>query len=1108
MKVALLAAGVMAIAVVAFHFAHAARTAKANGPEPRGHKALPSATLSLPMFFEPNQGQTAPQVKFLARGAGYGLFLTADEAVLQLQRTVRPQHSAVSSELPSSSVIQMHLEGANSSARISGVSPLPGKSNYFIGNDRSKWRHDIPQFAQVKYEGVYPGVDLVYYGNQKQLEYDFRVAPGAEPNQIALSFKGAAARIDSGDSGDLILSTSNGEVRFHAPRVYQQDKNAQKSVAGSFRQLADNKIGFTLGDYDHNRELVIDPVLSYSTYLGGSGTESLVSVTVDAAGFIYLAGSTNSSDFPPTPPLNPRFQPCLGEPGVAAGNCTASTATNVFIAVINPTVTPDQQLIFATYLGGSGQDFAAGIAVSTDIDVGLPTSSIDVYVAGSTTSTDFPTGGALAPFQATPAEAGTHGFVSRLNFGSPTTTLRYSTYLAGTNAAANATDTVTGLAIDNQGDAFVTGITTSTNDQSNGFPANPNGFQTISNAPSQFFASEINTKGTGPQSMIYSTYVGGGNPQSGQTQGGGIAVDAAGNMYITGGTNFLGVTGPNDEAKFPLNNAQQSCLDEASKTVCSLSNPAALDAFVAKITPKPGFTLPVYATYIGGSGTDIGFAIAVDSSSNAYVTGSTTSNDWILPVAGFQPSNGGGTDAFIAKIGNLTGTVYPLNYFTYLGGSGSDIGQAIQADSLQSAHVAGTTSSTDFPITTNTYQSSYGGGASDAFVASISTSLAGQGLGDFSSYLGGSGQDQGTGVAIDVFGATYVAGTTVSQNFPIPPPPAVAPYQGQLNGSAPDAFVGKLGSNSVLVVSPPNPNTSPSPNPVAAGTQVAFTFEIKNTGPDNASSVTFTATGIPTSQLASAATAKITSGGSGSCGTVQGETITCFLGTLADGGTAAVEVDMTPLITTTAQSIQISGFATANNSGMQFVCTPAQNPAFIVNFSVSLTTQTPTITAGDPALIQIVFTPTSDRGYNATITPSQTSSPSMVTANTPIFNPTTVTLSGTAAATSTLSIQTVARPVTSGSLLRRGSFYATWLPIGGLSLVGLGVGASRRRRRWLAGTILCLIAVAILLQSGCGSSSSSTTTTGGTLAGIYTITVTGSAGTGASQNNSIQITVR
>src|ERR1035441_1035339 len=277
MKAAFLAAAVLAAAGVVLYFGTAIHAAKSSGPGSAArisaaHKALASTAMSLPLFFEPNQGQTAPQVKFLARGAGYGLFLTADEAVLKLQHSaLSSQHSepgfqlsTLRSQLASSSVIRMKLEGANPGASVSGAEPLPGKSNYFIGNDPAKWRHNIPQFARVEYKSVYPGVDLVYYGDQGQLEYDFRVAPAADPNRIALSFTGAAStRIES---GDLILATDQGDVRFHAPRIYQQDGSAQKPIAGSFRQLADNKIGFTIGDYDHSRELVIDPVLNYSTY--------------------------------------------------------------------------------------------------------------------------------------------------------------------------------------------------------------------------------------------------------------------------------------------------------------------------------------------------------------------------------------------------------------------------------------------------------------------------------------------------------------------------------------------------------------------------------------------------------------------------------------------------------------------------------------------------------------------------------------------------------------------------------------------------------------------------------------------------------------------------
>jgi hypothetical protein len=1119
MKAALLAASVLATAGVVFYFGTAVQAAKARGPQPPANKTLSSKSLSLPLFFEPNQGQTAPQVKFLARGSGYGLFLTADEAVLQLQSSAvstqpsatSSQLSAVSSQRPSSSVIRMRLDGANPAAGVSGAGPLPGKSNYFIGNDPAQWRRNIPQFARVEYKSVYPGVDLVYYGDQGQLEYDFRVAPAADPNQIALSFQGASARLDS---GDLLLSTGEGDVRFHAPRVYQQDENVQKTIAGCFRQLAGGKIGFTIGDYDQSRELVIDPVLSYSTYLGGSGTEgglvgssprNVVKVAIDSADFIYLAGSTNSSYFFPTFTGTIQNQ-LLG-------------TQNIFIAVINPSLPHDQQLVYATYLGGSAVDSLAGIAVDKNLSI---------YVAGTTTSNDsFPT--TPNALNRGPVTAGSHGFVSAITLVNSVYTLSYSTYLAGTNAAGNAADTVTGLAVDGVGNAYVTGVTTSTNaaTQANPFPASPNGYQTCpfgpvqpggtcpASGPPQFFASKINTTGSGFQSMLYSTYFGGGYPATATAIGGGIAIDPGGSsvsMYITGTTTMLGQAGPNGEAPFPLFNAQQSCLNEASNTNCPSQTPTTTtDAFAAKINPNQNSSSSlVYSTYLGGSGNETGVAIDVDSSGNAYITGSTNSDDWVSPGTGFQNSRGGGLDAFIAKLGNLTGSVYPLNYFTYLGGSGDDIGEDIKVDGVQAAHVVGITnspSSSPFPVTTNTIQSTYGGGADDAFVASISTTLSGQGIGDFSTYLGGSGLDQGTGVAIDIFGATYAAGVTQSSNFPTTP---LTAYQPALNGPQ-DAFVSSIGASSNLVLTVPT--TSPTPNPVAAGTQVAFTFDITNTGTDPASLVVFNALGLPTTGLASSPTAKVTSG-TGSCGTVQGSTISCNIPTLAVCTTtpppcsaAAVEVDITPAIPASlGEKITISGSANANHGLAQ--SNIMSQTVDVVDFTISASPTQQTINNGDTALIQVALCPTDKSlGYNATITLNQTIAPSMVTATSPIFSPTTVALTGSSCETTTLSVATVARPVNTGSLLRRGPFYAAWLPIGGLSLLGLGIGAGRKRRRWLVGAILGLIAGIILLQAACGSASSTNTTTGGTQAGTYSITITGSASAGASHNTGVTVAV-
>jgi uncharacterized repeat protein (TIGR01451 family) len=1130
MAAAFLAMAVLFAAGVVFYFSafyfSTTVSAKAGGAEASAQEALasksprmsPAKAISLPLFFEPNQGQTAPQVKFLARGAGYGLFLTSDEAVLRLHRpssapTATAPRTAAGPLPASSSVIRMKLEGANSAASVSGAEPLPGKSNYFIGNDPAKWRRNIPQFARVEYKSVYPGVDLVYYGDQGQLEYDFRVAPAADPNRIALSFTGAAStRIES---GDLILATDQGDVRFHAPRIYQQDGGAQKPIAGSFRQIADNKIGFTIGDYDHSRELVIDPVLSYSTYFGGSGTESLVKVAIDSGGRIYVAGSTDSPDFPPGPVNignNVPFQPCLGEPGVAATSCTASTATNIFIAVIYPALQPSQQLVYWTYLGGTQVDKLGGLAVDQNRGI---------YVAGSTTSStdhSFPTTTANA-FQPGPVSGtGPHGFLSVLALDLDNVyALTYSTYLAG-----NGVDQVTGLAIDNSGNAYVTGDTTSSDTASStdGFPATTNGYQISSNSPGnhQFFASKIYTKESGFSSMLYSTYLGGAYPDTGAAiiaNGGGIAVDPSGsgssvvNMYITGETN-MGVPPPGSSvAPFPLVNAQQSCLNEAGvhNTCNSYSPTSTTDGFVAKIDPNQVQQQSlVYSTYIGAEANDAGLAIDVDSSGNAYIAGSTSSTGWISVGGAFQPTYAGtgpqSSNGFVAKIGNQSGSVYPINYFTYLGGTGSDKALAIQVDSVnspQTVHVAGVTYgnlATLNTIQTSPYNGSAYGGLGDAFVALISTTLAGrEGAGDYLTYLGGSNFDQGTGITFDSHGTTYVAGTTQSSDFPVTLATAYQQHlDGQPGGPA-DAFVSQIGAKSVLTVTAPT--TSPSPKPVGAGTPATFTFNIGNSGPDTASQVVFTAFVPDSTGLAVAATAKVTVG-TGSCGSVEGTTIICTFPTLAVNAVAAVEVDVTPIITTTDPQVVVSGQATANNSGLPPVSLTQYDP--IVDFTVTVSPSSTTITDGDTATFQVSFcAKPGSPDYDFPITPSQTPSRSIVTASTPTFVPATVTPGGSCGTTK-LSIVTVRRPVPTSSVFRRGSFYAAWLPIAGLSLVSLGIGAGRKRRRWLAGVVLGVIAGAILLQSGCGSSGSSVTTGGGTQAGTYIFTITGSAAAGASHN--------
>jgi hypothetical protein len=1093
MRTAFLAAAMVAIAGVMSHFATVVQAANVSGLQSSARKASPSRSLSLPLFFEPNQGQTAPQVKFLARGPGYSLFLTADEAVLRLQRNATKEQSAASS------VVRMHLDGVSSMASVSGAELLSGKSSYFIGSDPSKWHREIPQFGRVEYKSVYPGVDLVYYGERGQLEYDFRVAPGADPKQIAMIFNGASAHIAAGDSGDLVLTTANGDVHFRAPRVYQPAVSrsgiAQKTVAGSFRQLADNKIGFTVGAYDRSRELIIDPTLSYSSFLGGSGSESSVQLAVDSALNIYLAGATNSTDFPVTDgsTLNP-----------------APNAQNLFISKINPLPPAgSSQLVYSIYLGGSETDTPTGIAVDANQSI---------YVAGTTSSPDFPT--TSNGFQPSPLVPGTHGFVSKISASNTLAyTLTYSSYLAG-----NGTDNVTGLAIDGSfQNVYVTGNTTSTNPASDYFPANPNAYQLLpatSGSTPEFFASKINTSTSGQQSMLYSTYFGGGNFPVGvaaTAAGGGIAVDQTStnvSMYITGTTNALPLPGPQSQPAFPLLNPWQSCLDESGKTTCSLTNPTNTDAYIAKINPNfNGTSSLIYSSYLGGSGIDTGLAIAVDTSGNAYVAGSTNSSstaagDWGCSdcvVGGFQTTYGGGaSDGFVAEIGSLIQSQYPMIYFTYVGGSGADSALAVQVDAVSAIHVAGSTTSPDLltlnplqPSPSSSYNGAVYGGGGDAFAALIATNLSGRATGDYLTYLGGSDLDEGTSIALDVYNATYVAGTTESSTFPI----SVNAYQPTLKGSS-DAFVSKIGSASTLSLTAAT--NSPDPSPAPAGMQVAFTFNITNGGPDNASNVTFYAS-VPVNGLLTPPSAKVTSG-SGNCTVSQGNlNVSCIIPSLTAGSIAAVEVDVTASPTSNITNITVSGQVSAN--GGPITATSSQTVQ-ISNFSITASTPTPSIIAGNPATVSISFCPSNPIvGYTATITPSQSIAPSMVTSTTPTFTPVTVQLNGQACGSTTLSIATVARPITTGSLFRSGSFYAAWLPIAGLSLAGFGVGASRKRRRWLIAMVLCFIAAVILLQPGCGSSSSTTTTTGGTAAGTYAINVQGSAGAGASQNATVYIVV-
>lgn len=449
----------------------------AGDKHPGSHARFLESYGRLPMSFEANGGQADSRVNFVSRGRGYSLFLKSDEIVLALKKPTRKASSAPPA------VVNMKLVNANPAAKVTGQEELPGKSNYFIGNEPRKWRTNVPNYAKVKFEGLYPGVDLIYYGNQGKIEYDFVIEPGGDPNVIALNFSGTgliaeegartgSVRIDT--RGDLVLGQGKGEVRFHKPVVYQVRGETQPGerelLEGSYRLAANNQVSFAIGAYDHSRILVIDPVLTYSTYLGGSGNDAGTNIAVDSSGNAYVVGTTTSPDFPTS---GGAYQTSLADSG-----CTG-VCGDVFVTKLAPT---GSSAIFSTYIGGSGQD--AGSAIAID-------STGNSYITGLTNSLNYPVVNALQPVYG----GGTSdAFVTKLN--STGSALIYSTYLGG-----NGLDQGNDLAVDSSGEAYVVGGTQSSN------YASPTSVGTCQGGGVfDAFVSKLNSAGN---AFVYTTCLGG-----------------------------------------------------------------------------------------------------------------------------------------------------------------------------------------------------------------------------------------------------------------------------------------------------------------------------------------------------------------------------------------------------------------------------------------------------------------------------------------------------------------------------------------------------------------------------------------------------------------------
>jgi hypothetical protein len=741
----------------------------------------------MPLYFIENHGQVNKQVKYYARGNGHAMFFTRDGMVLTLARQTKAEgyetpgplgldqgierrqpmsgeaiFKAVSHKFqdliaPSlalspvgplskgldksgmrqpfsgrkgrlarhrnhekpapvtASVVRMAPVGMQKKVKIKALQPQECKVNYFIGNDPQKWRTNIPTYAGVLYQEAYKGIDLKFYGNGRELEYDIVIQPGADPNQVRFSYKGVD-KLEVTTEGDLALVLPDGgKLLQKKPLIYQEIAGQRVAVEGKFRLCrrgAQVNCGFTVAAYDKNQPLIIDPVLVYSTYLGGSGNDIGNGIAVDAAGQAYITGQTESPDFPIT------------------SICFQANSPGAFVTKFSAN---GQALIYSTYLGGSSSNFGYGIAVDA---------AGQAYIVGVTNSTNFPTHN---PFQANNAGGMFDAFVTKLSANGQA--LIYSTYLGGTK-----TDECYSIAVDAAGQAYIVGDTSSTN-----FPTH-NPFQASNAGGHDAFVTKLSADG---QALVYSTYLGGSKDDELAV----IAIDAKGHAYIAGTTYSL---------DFPTYNPFHS------------SYAGSGDAFVTKLSAD-GQAL-VYSTYLGGIGYDAATGITVDAGGQAYIVGETTSSNFPTTPQSFQTNYAAYYDAFVTK---FSADGQALIYSTYLGGNDVEFCSGIAVDAVGQAYVVGSTYSTNFPLQNPLQPNRAGGGLSNAFVTKLRAS--GHSL-DFSTCLGG-GTDIGLGVALDTMGQVYIVGYTRSSNFPI-----LNPFQPIKAGEV-DTFVTKIGDHKAVMSS-------------------------------------------------------------------------------------------------------------------------------------------------------------------------------------------------------------------------------------------------------------------------------------------------------------------
>jgi hypothetical protein len=633
----------------------------------------------LPLRFEANLGQWIPTVRYAARASGYSLLLTGAGPTIALGGTQR---------------VDISLLGSRPAAEIQPLEKLSVRTNYFVGA-RDRWRRDVPTYSRVLYRQVYTGIDVVYYGGQDHLEYDFTVAPGADPSAIKLRFQGAD-RVSITPQGDLLVEAAGRRIVQKRPWLYQDPARgaARREIPGRYVMLGDNLIGFSIGRYDPARPLVIDPLLVYSTYLGGSGTEEFDAVKTDSHGYLYMVGSTTAADLVTSPGA---WWPVNSNPGTA----------DVIIAVLDTTAPDPYPLRYLTYLGGTADDFPAGL----DVD-----SQYHVYITGSTDSVDFPVYGNAV--QSAPLGTGWNAFVTELDLlggGLP-----YSTYYGGTDDSYGR-----GIAVDQNGLMYVIGTTLASD-----FPVTDSAFAAVLNGLQDMFLCELDPNATDP---AYSSYLGGELSDDGRA----IAVGADGLVYFAGTT---------ESTQFPLAGASyRSTLQGGDDIIIGVMD-----------MTQSGVGSLVYATYFGGSDDDEVRRLTFDASGRVLLAGYTLSVDFPITHDAVQGAAGGNGDAFVSVVNPWQPSAF-LVYSTFLGGSQSDVAYDVIQDATGSLLITGYTLSSDFPITYDAYQPQYGGGI-ELFVTKIKPGTPGIGGIEFSTYLGTTGIHVGKGIAVASSGTVYVAG--------------------------------------------------------------------------------------------------------------------------------------------------------------------------------------------------------------------------------------------------------------------------------------------------------------------------------------------------------------